>query len=401
MNIKKITEHPIFESSQLLLLWVLIATIMLPSIFKFLPVALLFCASTLNLFSTSPPRIWKQTWTVWAGFFAFLLIGITSSHLPEKSLKGAYDVVRFLALFFFITPLISKRSDTEIAKSLGMFSLVMGLLFFTVVLFVQLSEHTLFIRDSLIGYQFWGSHNLLSTGVTIFFVLTLSTTGVKTFPKTPRILALCLLFYCMVFILSRGNLLAAGFVGLFLISYYYKFLYKYLLFLSVISFAVYVYAFFILNCKDISCTFVLYPRQYLYQSTLDFIYAQPFTGHGLSVFKIISGIQEGGVNVVMPHNLILELLYSVGIIGSLIFVASLVTWFYKSGWTFSLLHRSHNLPLPIIIGISLFIYLFIRGMFDLKLVSSQTFGLLAIIYSLLYSRKPPTDAHPPNNHGKI
>ncbi|MBV1870763.1 MAG: O-antigen ligase family protein [Gammaproteobacteria bacterium] len=394
MDIKRITEHPIFESSQLLLLWVLIATIMLPSVIRFLPVALLFCASTSNLFYSSPTTNWKSAWTIWAGFFAFLLVGIAFSHLPEKSIKGGYDIVRFLVLFIFITPLIVERSDETIAKSLNIFSLIVGLLFFTVVLVVQLSEGSLFIRDSMIGYEFWGSHNLLSTGVTIFFVLTLSTISTKSVSKAPGIFALLLLAYCMVFILSRGNLLAASCVGLFLIFYHYKFLYRYLFFLFVIFFAVYIYAFFILNCKDISCDFVLYPRQHLYQSTLDFIYAQPLTGYGLSVFKIISGIQEGGVNVIMPHNLILELFYSVGIIGSFVFITTLMAWFYKSGWTFSLLIRSDKLPLPIIIGTSLFIYLFIRGLFDLKLVSSQTFGLLAIIYALFYSRSPQPETSP-------
>ena len=373
---------------QLLLLWCLVATIMLPSIIHFSPVALIFCLSTFSLFKENVADLWRRSRIVWVGFSLFVLTGIMFSQLPEKSIKGGYDIIRHLFLFAFITPLITKSTDKDIAKSIGYFASIIGLIFFLVVLSVQLTEETLFIRGSNIGYTIWGSHNLLSTGVTVFFILTLSSIATKNIPIKFSAFPLLFLAYCMVFILSRGNLVAAGGIGLFLLFYYFSLSYKYLLVLLSTLLLVYFYLFFILYCEDNSCPHSLFPRQYIYQSTLSYIYEKPIFGYGFSVFKIISGIQENGINVVMPHNLSLDLMYSVGLFGAAAWVITIFTWFYNSGWTFSKINSRNKLPLPIIIAISLFIYLFIRGLFDLKLVSSQTFGLLAVIFAFIYSRKP-------------
>ena len=388
------------QGFQLVLFWCLLTTVMLPSLLNFFTVSILFCISTSNLINENIKEQWRQTRTTWIGLSLFLIFGMVFSELPEKSTKASYDVLRHLILFYFITSLFKQCSDRDIAKSLSYFSLFISYVFLLIVIYAQYREGSMQLRGSPLGQSIWGSHNLLSTGITIFLLLTMCLITLKSISIKLGLLIALPLIYAIAFTLSRGNILSVIVIATFLIFHFFKLPKSILLGLFFIMLIGYCYLFFIFPCDDGSCNLGIYPRQYIYQNTLDHIIEKPIFGHGLSVFKIISGIQEGGVNVVMPHNLILELFYSVGIIGSFIFLVTLTTWFYKSGWTFSLLIRSHNLPLPIIIGISLFIYLFIRGLFDLKLVSSQTFGLLAIIYSLLYSRKPLADSNLPSKPEK-
>ena len=391
------TDRLLFRQNfQLVLFWCLLTTVMLPSLLNFLTVSILFCISTSILVANSIRENFRQTRIIWIGLLFFVIIGMVFSELPGKSTKAGYDVVRHLILFYFITPLFRRCTDKEIVKSLSYFSVFISYVFLLIVIYAQYREGSMQLRGSPLGQSIWGSHNLLSTGITIFLILTMCLITLRSISIKLSVLIIFPLIYAIAFTLSRGNILSVIVIATFLIFHYFKLPKSILLGLFLTMLISYCYLFFVFPCENGSCNLGIYPRQYIYQNTLDQIIEKPIFGHGLSVFKIISGIQEGGVNVVMPHNLILELLYSVGIIGSLIFIATLTAWFYKSGWTFSLLIRSHNLPLPIIIGTSLFIYLSIRGMFDLKLVSSQTFGLLAIVYSLFYSRGPLADSNLPS-----
>jgi len=391
-----ITDRLLFRKNfQLVLFWCLLTTVMLPSLLNFLTVSILFCISTSILVGNSIRENFRQTRTIWIGLLFFVIIGMVFSELPEKSTKAGYDVVRYLILFYFITPLLKRCTDEEVIKSLSYFSIFISYVFLIIVIYAQYRGGSMQLRGSPLGHSIWGSHNLLSTGITISLILTMCLITLRSISIKLSVLIIFPLIYAIAFTLSRGNILSIIVIATFLIFHYFKLPKSILFGLFLIMLISYCYLFFIFPCENDSCNLGIYPRQYIYQNTLDQIIEKPIFGHGLSVFKIISGIQEGGINVIMPHNLILELLYSVGIIGSLIFIATITAWFYRSGWTLSLLTRSHSLPLPIIIGMSLFIYLVIRGLFDLKLVSSQTFGLLAIIYSLLYSREPLADSSLP------
>jgi hypothetical protein len=392
-------KYPLaFQHIQLVLLWALLSTIMLPSLLSFVTVSIIFCLSTISLMYKNIVPLWKQTQVVWIGVLVFIGIGIAASSMPEKSAKAGYDVARYLFLFFFITPLLRKSSDKEISQSLFYFSLLTSYLLFILVVYAQISESTLQLRSSQLGSKIWGSHNLLATGFTTFTALILCLISVRAISLKQSLVVIFPLLYGIIFSLSRGNILALAAITILLFYHHRRFSNLFIYISLVVVMLAYIYLFFIFDCVNDSCNLLIYPRQLIYQNTLSQILDAPLFGHGLSVFKYISGITEGGVNVVMPHNLVLEIFYSVGVIGAIVLISSLLCWLSRSGWSFSYVQKSKALPLPVLFALVLLTYLCVRGMFDLKLVSSQTFGLLAVIAALIYSRSPkvdrPTKSHP-------
>ena len=388
MKVKNQDKAQLIKNLQLILFWALVTTIILPSILSFTIVSIAFCLATINSFAKNIKTYSKQTYGQWVGLAIFLVIGILSSELLDKSLKAAYDITRYLFLFYFITPLLKNVTDKELTSSLIGFCIFISYVFLTIVVYTQYTENSLIIRGSPLGYEVWGSHNLLSSGITTFFVLALCLIATRNLSLSQSLIIITPLLYGIVCILSRGNIFSSLFVTIFLALYYFKLPYKIFIALILLMLIAYIYLFFFFPCENDVCNLRIYARQYLYENTLAQFYERPLFGYGLSVFKLLSEIKEGAVFVIMPHNLILELLYSVGLVGSIALFSGLALWFYKSGWTFSTIKNIYPLPFPVIAALCLLIYLLTRGLFDLKLVSSQTFGLLAVIFSLLYSRKP-------------
>ncbi len=372
---------------QLILLWGLLTAVLLPTVLDLATFSLVYYAATFTLFRKEIKSIWANTRNVWIGLSIFLCIGIFCSQLPEKSAKAAYDIIRFLTLFYFAAPLLKHSTDKELTRSLFVFSAFIGYTFLAITIYFQLYDNVIFIRDSISPYAKFGigSHNHISTVTAAFLVLSLSLALTEIKLKDILILVLPL-SYCIIVTLSRGNIVAVIFSSTFLLFYHFKFSCK--IFTSVLAVFIFafIYIFFFLECNNDSCKLNIFARQYIYQDTLALILDKPFFGYGLSVFKHVSGIQEFGENIVMPHNLTLELLYSVGLVGTVILIFSMLIWMNKSGWDIRNIFSSQRLPLPVIMALSMLIYLFTRGLFDLKLVSSVTFGLIAFSFALLCSR---------------
>jgi len=298
-------------------------------------------------------------------------------------------------LFYFAAPLLRHTSNKELAKSLFIFSVFISYIFLAITAYFQLYDNVVFLRDSASLYaQFgMGGYNHISTVTSTFLMLSLSLTFTKI--RFKKILILVIpLSYCIIVTLSRGNIVAVIFTSVFLLIYHRKYSYKIFASTLGIILCAFIYMFFFFECKNDSCNLNIFARQYIYQGTFALIMEKPMFGYGLSVFKQISGIQEFGQNIVMPHNLTLELLYSAGLLGTVALLISVLVWMNASTWGILHIFRSRPLPFPIIMALTIFIYLFIRGLFDLKLVSSITFGLLAFAFALLYSRpRKPYSPH--------
>ena len=370
------------------LLWSLTTIIVFPSVINSSLIAALFCLATYKYWTKEFARLLRETKLVWPGILIFVAIGVVGSELPEKSAKGAYDILRCIALFYFITPFLRKTSNEALLKSLHYFLLFASFLSFAAVIWIQLSEQTILIRESQTGHLVFSGYHHFVNSVAVIFILAFCLTISKSLSWHWTLPIFLLLFYCLLFSYSRGNWLAIFFVVTFLISYQKKVLFYSWFFLVILFYLSYYYIFYLFPCPETSCNITIFNRQHIYRNTLELIETAPFFGFGISVFKIISEIKEAGLKVVMPHNIFLESLYSVGIIGTASLIGSFSVFIIKSGWLKKTILPERPLPIHILISISLLIYLAIRGTFDLKLADSPTFGIIAISMAFLYSRKP-------------
>ncbi|HEX4976057.1 MAG TPA: O-antigen ligase family protein [Pseudomonadales bacterium] len=373
------------------LLWLLLSTVVFPTGIDVSLIALLFTLSAYPAWTGGFKDLWQRSRWLWLPLLIFIGIGVFLSVMPAKSGKGAYDILRCLLLFYFIAPFLQKVSDQELLRALNYFLIPAALLYFSVVLWLQLHEGTLFIRHSELATRLFDSYHHFVSSVALASLLFLCLC-INTRPGWPyAILIGTLLFYCIFFSNSRGNSLALALVALFLFTYQWRSC-KQALTLSLLGFGVvlssYLYVFYWMPCPETNCNVTVFNRQHIYHETLRLIHERPWTGYGFSVFKLISGVLEGGNKVVMPHNLLLEALYSTGLLGTLALAATLVPWFRQSGWTAKRLWSASTLPVQTQIGLALLIYLAVRGLFDLKLVDAPAFGLLAIAMAFMYARSP-------------
>jgi len=387
---------PLGNQISLILLWLLLSSIVFPSVISASSIALAFCISTVNYWTHGFKSLWQTTRSLWPGMLIFIVIGVVFSELPAKSAKGAYDILRCMALFYFMTPFLQKIPEAQLVRSLKYFLIPIAVVYWLVVLWIQVHEHLFLIRGSLIGYQIFGGYHHFVNSVALATILSVCLFINYTLDWRYKLCVLLLLFYCLAFSNSRGNTLALAFVGLFLLIYKTHST-KLALWCWSLSFSVlvtiYVYVFYLMPCPEGDCNITVYNRQHIYHQTLRFIMDDPLWGQGFSVFKLISGVLEGGFEVIMPHNLMLESLYSVGIIGTLALLVSLVLWFRQSGWTIKQLLQTSALPFQTQIGLCLLMYLLIRGLFDFKLADSPSFGLLAMAMGFLYARSPQSTTH--------
>lgn len=373
------------------LLWLLLSAMVFPSGIDVSLIALLFTLTTYQTWTAGFTTLWHRSRWLWLPLLIFIGIGVFLSALPAKSSKGAYDILRCLLLFYFMTPFLQKISEHALLRALKYFLLPAALLYFAAVLWIQLHEETLFIRHSALATRLFDSYHHFVSSVALATLLFLCLC-INARPGWPYVLLVgILLFYCIFFSNSRGNSLALALVALFLLVYKLRGS-RPALTLWLLSFVVllggYLYVFYLMPCPEGQCNITVFNRQHLYHETLRLIQERPWTGYGFSVFKLISGVLEGGYPVIMPHNLLLDALYSSGLLGTLALLATLVLWFKQSGWTFKRLLSANTLPVQTQIGLSLLMYLAIRGLFDFKLVDAPAFGLLAIAMAFMYARSP-------------
>lgn len=373
------------------LLWLLLSTVVFPTGIDVSLIALLFTLSAYPAWTAGFKDLWQRSRWLWPPLLIFIGIGVFLSVMPAKSGKGAYDILRCLLLFYFMAPFLQKISEQDLLRALRYFLIPAALLYFTVVLWIQLEEGTLFIRHSELATRLFDSYHHFVSSVALASLLFLCLC-INTRPGWPyAILVGALLFYCIFFSNSRGNSLALALVALFLLTYQWHSS-KRALVLFLLGFGVvlsgYLYVFYWMPCPETDCNITVFNRQHIYHETLRLIHERPWTGYGLSLFKLISGVLEGGNKVIMPHNLLLEALYSTGLLGTLALAATLVLWFRQSAWKVKQLLSANTLPVQTQIGLALLMYLAVRGLFDLKLVDAPAFGLLAIAMAFMYARSP-------------
>jgi len=320
-----------------------------------------------------------------------LLFGVVFSPLPGKSFKGVYDFVRGVVLFFPVL-VLSRRHPEKMAR------------FFLPMLLVALLVYLLcggwIYWQHLDGALYWSKgmallfrhYNVYGTGTAqcaiLLFAVFLFAQG-----RSTRFRGLLLLFCLIaglltVFSGSRGSVLAllvvAGVgIGLRLTRWRYLWFGAWGcllgLFLLLISSGLLGQW---LPSWNRGGSFTS-GRLETYQKMISSVWSrEPLCGFGINTFKHLSAGQAGDFTWILPHNVYIEAVFSLGLVGCLLLIALLLRLVCKASY--------QPLRPPLFqAGLLLVLFYLTRGLVDMKLFSHYFPAALAFGWGMSQGNSRP------------
>lgn len=361
-------------------------------VYLWLTVALIFSSHlTLTINSSIPlllftvmvlgarQPLWELYQLLRPGVFfigAALLGGIIFSELPAKSAKGVYDTLRGAVVVFPVAYLFAVREE-ECWRRLKVGLWVATLIFFSFFLFGLTKGPVVLQREFF--HQMFGNIHTFTTGLGLIFVVAL-TIGFfdKHACRFHRWLYLLLAFFSGLvswYLGSRGSVLAMGIVLLGAGLLRCRALRWVVGSVGVAS--IVAVAWVILSGQldgwspDISASDTSSGRLAIYQASLSAWWSESrLLGFGINTFKFLDYGQVLAERMAMPHSIYIELLVSLGLCGSLLFMIGV-----------GLIARAVFATIlspdkSVYLGLGLVAYVLGRGLVDLKLWSFSFAAML-------------------------
>ncbi|GAB4564157.1 MAG: hypothetical protein Tsb0017_23750 [Geothermobacteraceae bacterium] len=316
--------------------------------------------------------------------FLVLVLGIAFSQLPSKSLKGSYDFLRG-AVFFFPVLYLAGQERERLKKGFWP-TLCGGLVLLLAAAAWAWSEG----NGSLRGFQ---KQLILSFRHYNVFATCVATVGVfaaagALFGRSGKFSSwLGCLLLCISAILtfitgSRGSFVALLIVAALGCYLRFRNLRKWLLAggSALIAVLVALVASGWLG-EHVSAWHrrgdFTAGRLKLFGAIWDAVATQsPATGFGINTYKYLDIAQPLKKSVVLPHNVLLESLFSLGLVGTLALIILAVL----------LIRRLRTEPVdPMLynVGLMLIVFYLLRGMLDMKLFSQYFPAALAFGYAMM------------------
>lgn len=312
----------------------------------------------------------------------FLAVNAALSPLPKEAATGAFNV--FKGLWILPVAVLASGSFTEtrfrrVALALSITSAVIaaGLLLLVV-------DWTAPYRSLLAwSHSYVGNiHNLDN-----FLFLSLILAGIVIWQyrsAATRLMGLCAALPLMLMCIlakSEGSYLALGFTVLLLAG---------LRFRNRFGFGLLILAFLPVLLLQICYVFpeqyssvtgfqanTLHIRSRIYSQLFEAWSQHPFIGWGAATYKYVEAAAVNGYEFLYPHNLYLEALFSLGVVGSILLSAWLLKALRNIDFRAVINHPAKAFALATLA------YLSIKGMSDMNLMSYHTVGLFAICFGLL------------------
>lgn len=291
-----------------------------------------------------------------------LVLGVVASRLPDRSLKGIYDLLRGAVLFVPALYLVRYHRDLLWRALFG--GTVLATLFWLGLLSVQHHRGT-----DLVGLWF-GNLNDAGTLLGVLFVLTLwqSLFLAQTRSSGLGLAALALGVFALAAINgSRGSLLAMVLAALLLSVWWLPARGRWLALLLGLG-LVLVGGGLLWQGERLPAWVWLHrgqstfdTRWELYGASLQTWWKQaPGLGFGINTFKYLDYGQVFSRTLTKPHSIYLEVLISQGLVGAALWIAGLGDWLRRA------LARVQVRDPALILGAGLLIFLLLRGAVDMK-----------------------------------
>lgn len=322
------------------------------------------------------------------GFSLFaltLVFGTILSQLPMNSIKGVYDFFRGVAIMIPVAWLVQHHKETFL-KVFPWVTLPSALLVIGVIVYAQLQVGAAEKRAVL--DQLFNQYNVFGHGVGVLYVCMLCF-GLYEW-KQDRLagfawlLVVSILLATVLLSGSRGSLVACILVSTLIFSFYQP---KWTLLFWVGGFLLVGGAFYLYKLSA-SGGLAMWDRGGdltagrldIYVAAIEAWWQQGrWFGFGPNTYKYLEFGHAPGGPIPMPHNVLLELLGSLGLVGSLTFLTGFGLFFSRIPW------RRVGGDLITLLGVSLLFYMLVRGMFDLKLWGAYYPGMIMLGIGLAIS----------------
>lgn len=315
-----------------------------------------------------------------------LIIGVLFSYRPEKSIKSAYNFLRGALIFFPVLYLI-KKDLPKIKKPLVWVPFLCSVLYLSyfVVAKATLPENKVYayLAVHLDNPNIYGTSLALIVLVSLFSLLFLKNSRIELL-----ILFLSIIFSFLMFPISssRGSWLALffGVFSLLIIRCRHK----------LVAFCSFSLIGLILTVVIARLRFPSWAhlmsfwkhglelRGEIYSTALaNVVDKELWFGFGLNTYKYLGyGLERAGKTFAHPHNIYVELIFSVGVVGSLFVIGAFCAFLNKSFFF------SFKSPYPAL-GLALICFMLVRGLTDLKFFDAEYPGVLAIAFALILGSK--------------
>lgn len=324
----------------------------------------------------------------------FFIINIIFSSLPIKSTVGAVAVLKGL-MIYPAALLVGRVMSENNFNRLAIIFLLLNSLFLLSLLLWGVNWDNTYNSLSSWSEQHVGNLHNLDNLVYISDLLAL-TLLLKVQDIRIKILAgssLFLFIFVSVLVQSEGSTLAFTVSLMALIAMYSTGQWK-VLFISMSLLLVIFLHIFYFNpdlftqlTGNASQTMII--RSEIYRQLIDTWLQHPWIGWGLNTYKYVGETHVNGQQFLYPHHIYLEGLFSIGILGCGVILGCIVMMVRKFDST-----KIHSSSICLFAFIAL-LYISVKGMSDMKLISQQTIGWLSVCFGLLQGR---TQLLRQNNH---
>ena len=320
---------------------------------------------------------------------ASLLVGVVFSELPQKSIKGSYDFLRGLSLIFpaFVCSQMYPRYK-EFFEKLGTTIVLLGagaLIYFSLPYLKGNSSSFLQYSYHHAGILFGNVHNLINgVALLMLFGTVLLLFGTHRVVNKITILSCVILFFVLL-ILFRSE---GTYLGLLFSAFAYVFFLKKkmrvpVLLLSSGMLCGLISLFALPNFYKDNVHFSFgggAARSDIYSAIVPAIGNSPWVGYGINTYKYldIGQTKSIGHTLLFPHQIFLEVLFSLGFIGATFFLLSLISYLKKVG------NPLYGRNILCVLGLLAGTYLLIKGMTDGKIFGFYYSGIFGMSLGFLY-----------------
>jgi O-antigen ligase len=324
------------------------------------------------------------------GLLAFFVINIISSPLPVKATTGSVAVLK--GLMIYPAALLAGRamSENHFNRLAMLFLFVNSMFLLALLLGVVNWDNT---YDSLVlwsGNHVGNLHNLdnlvfISDLLALTLLLKVKALRGKLLAGT----SLLLFIFVSALVQSEGSTLAVAVCLIVLIALYstgqWKVLFIGLALLSVIILHVFYFNpdLFTQLTGNASQTMII--RSEIYSQLINTWLQHPWNGWGLNTYKYVEETHVNGQEFLYPHHIYLESLFSLGLLGCGLILIWIVTMLRKIDST-----RIQSSTISLFAFLAL-LYISVKGMSDMKLLSQQTIGWLAACIGILHGQTKRSD----------
>lgn len=321
---------------------------------------------------------------------AFFVINIISSQLPVKATIGAVSVLK--GLMIYPAALLAGRvmSENHFNRLAMVFLFVNSLFLLALLLWVVNWDKTYFSLASWSEHHVGNLHNLdnlvyISDLLALTLLLKVQDLRVKLLAGT----SLLLFIFVSVLVQSEGSTLALAVCLMALIALYSGGRWKILFIGSALLPVMFLHVFYfnpaLFTELTGSSSQTMIIRSEIYSQLINAWLQYPWSGWGLNTYKYVEETHVNGQAFLYPHHIYLEGLFSLGLLGCGLILVWIVTMLRKIDST-----KIPSSTISLFAFIAL-IYISVKGMSDMKLLSQQTIGWLAACIGILHGQTKRSD----------